>query len=469
MDTDGSAANGGSASFHTSSRALAEDVRFLVQSLGGTATLNVKADARGHKDQFCLHLALPSDVIPFRLSRKRAAFKQRKHPLGRTIVAVERCGREPVRCITVDAADGLYITDDCVVTHNSAHYEHPELIEAALLDNTNVQVDISSVNGIGNVFHRRRDAGVLWVPGATLEKTVANVFVMDWRDHPAKDQAWYHAREAKAIADGILHLHRREIDRDYSAAIEGIIIPGEWVKAAIDAHVKLGWPDEGIWGAALDVADSGGDRNALATRKGPLLMSCEEWGARDTGVTTRKAIAVCQPHLPLALQYDAIGVGSGVKAEANRLRDEQVLPDGLRLVAWNAGGEVLDPEQRVIPGDPNSVKNRDFFANVKAQGWWQLRLRFERTFRAVTEGVKYHHDELISLPSTLPKVHQVTKELSQPTASQGARLKMVVDKAPEGTKSPNMGDAIMMAFWPMREFVPSRAFVGTYGVGREDD
>ncbi|MDT9693866.1 hypothetical protein Q5762_37205, partial [Streptomyces sp. P9(2023)] len=31
----------------------------------------------------------------------------------------------------------------------SAHYERPEKIEAALGDNTNVQVDISSVNGLG--------------------------------------------------------------------------------------------------------------------------------------------------------------------------------------------------------------------------------------------------------------------------------------------------------------------------------
>jgi hypothetical protein len=34
----------------------------------------------------------------------------------------------------------------------SAHYEHPDLIEAALGDNTNVQIDISSVNGLGNVL-----------------------------------------------------------------------------------------------------------------------------------------------------------------------------------------------------------------------------------------------------------------------------------------------------------------------------
>ena len=41
----------------------------------------------------------------------------------------------------------------------SAHYERPEKIEAALADNTRTQIDISSVNGLGNVFHRRRENG----------------------------------------------------------------------------------------------------------------------------------------------------------------------------------------------------------------------------------------------------------------------------------------------------------------------
>ncbi len=36
----------------------------------------------------------------------------------------------------------------------SAHYERPEKIEAALGDNTRVQVDISSVNGLNNPFHK---------------------------------------------------------------------------------------------------------------------------------------------------------------------------------------------------------------------------------------------------------------------------------------------------------------------------
>lgn len=164
----------------------------------------------------------------------------------------------------------------------SAHYERPEKIEAALADTTNVQIDISSVNGPGNVFHRRREAGVEWAPGAALASDRTNVFVMDWRDHPAKDAAWYERRRAKADADGLLHVFAQEVDRDYAAAVAGIIIPGAWVASAIDAHRVLGFDDDGAWRAGFDPADEGGDRHALAIAKGSVVRSVEECRRRPT-------------------------------------------------------------------------------------------------------------------------------------------------------------------------------------------
>jgi phage terminase large subunit len=47
----------------------------------------------------------------------------------------------------------------------AAHYLYPDMIEAALGDNTNVQIDISTPNGLGNVFHRRRKTGRIWTTG----------------------------------------------------------------------------------------------------------------------------------------------------------------------------------------------------------------------------------------------------------------------------------------------------------------
>jgi phage terminase large subunit len=67
----------------------------------------------------------------------------------------------------------------------------------------------------------------------------------------------------------------------------------------------------------------------------------------------------------------------------------------------------------------------------------------------VTEGVNYDQDELISLPSDLPLLRTLQKELSQPTMSQGTRMRLVIDKQPEGTHSPNLADAVVMAYWPV--------------------
>jgi phage terminase large subunit len=338
----------------------------------------------------------------------------------------------------------------------SAHYEHPEMIEASLGDNTRVQIDISSVNGLGNVFHRKRESGVDWC-GGDVVRGRTNVFVMDWRDHPDKTSDWYEERRSKASEEGLLHIFAQEVDRNYAASVEGVVIPAEWVKSAVDAHLALKWKEaeNDPCYAGLDVADGGGDRNALAIREASVLRNVEQWGERDTGVTTRRALDGVLPYARkrrrVHLQYDSVGVGAGVKSEGNRLKDESVFPQYVSLVSWNAGAAVLYPDKRVIAEDGESVLNKDFYRNLKAQAWWQLRLRFERTHRAVTEGVTYDRDELISLPSNLPLLRTLEKELSQPTMVRDSRMRLVIDKQPEGTRSPNLADAVVMAYWPVDE------------------
>lgn len=333
----------------------------------------------------------------------------------------------------------------------SAHYERPEKIDAALGDNTRCQIDISSVNGLGNVFHRKRQSGQDWEPGRPLSRTCANVFVMGWQDHPAKSREWYEERKAKAVAGGLLHIFAQEVDRSYASSVEGVIIPHEWLIACFDAHKKLGFDDSGRWCAAQDVADGGLDRNAFAARKGVILKRAAEWGERDTALTARRAIGHCEGMGRVDVQYDCIGVGAGVKAEVNRLKDENLLPDGIRFIPWDAGAGPKNPDDRVNNDDPQSPLNKDFYGNFKAQGWWELRLRVYRTFRAVTQGIKYDVDDLISFdteelgPAVMRKIEE---ELCQPTAGKSARLKTIVNKQPDGTRSPNIGDAVMMVYWP---------------------
>lgn len=351
----------------------------------------------------------------------------------------------------------------------SAHYERPEKVEAALGDNTNVQIDISSVNGLGNVYHRKREAGIDWARGnPRIEPGYTRVFVVDWRDHPTKTQAWYDLRKAKHVREGLQHIFAQEVDRDYSAAVSNTIIPYEWLSACVDAHERLEWMRaeafSNNWSAGLDIADGGIDRNGLIKRQSIIVRHAAEWGDRDPGVTTRNAVADLRIHRGIKVQYDCIGVGASVKSEYNRLVEvKQVEPNEILLVPWNAGAGVLDPAFYIIPDDDKSTKNRDFFLNLKAQAWWSMRTRVYKTFRAITEGVFYPVEELCSFDSKCPLVLQLLKELAQPTKkADTATMKMVIDKKPDGMKSPNLADACVMSYFPVPEH---HAFVamGTYG------
>lgn len=348
----------------------------------------------------------------------------------------------------------------------AAHYEHPELIEASLMANARVQIDVSSVHGIGNVFQRKRDAGVEWEPGKPVVSGRVNVFVMDWRHHPGKTQEWYDSAKAEKESAGMPHIFAQEVDRNYSAAVQGTVIPAEWVRSCIDAHKVLNLKGDGGWCAALDIADEGGDTNAQAKRKGIILRYLDEWGARDPGVTARKAIDACRDICPVSMQYDSIGMGTNVKSEWNRLEDEGLRPRGLTLVPWNAGAAPLHPERRVIPGDKESPKNEDFYANIKAQAWWELRRRIYTTHCAVqavmlkakhrADGVysaddfTWDEDDVVSLPSDLPLIWKLVKELSQPTMTKNSRMKLMINKTPDGSKSPNLADAVVMCYWPIK-------------------
>lgn len=336
----------------------------------------------------------------------------------------------------------------------SAHYEHPELIEAALGDNTRVQVDISTVNGIGTIYDRKREAAVEWKPGKKMKPGYTQMIVMDWSDHPMKTQAWYDERQAKAKREGIIHVFRQEVDRNPAAALQGIIIPYEWVNAAVDAHVKLKFTDAGHWMGSLDIADEGGDLNGLTARKGVILRYAEDWAGDEEGVgkSARYSIGKLNEMGCKTMQYDSVGIGAGVKSEANRLKKEKKLPHGFQLIPWDAGQTPLNPKARYIPGDSQSPLIEDFYKNLKAQGWWELRRRFEKVYQMITEPYiyKYKFDELISLPSNLPRIAQIKRELSQPTIKYDGVMRILVDKKPDGAKSPNLGDSIMQNYFPLK-------------------
>ena len=128
MDTDGYCDKDGYSTFTTVSKQLAEDVVFIVQSLGGNAPVRIKNNRKyktkdGNdvmcKTAFEVTVKLPKPLVPFRLQRKLSRLKEtRKEPV-RCIKEISYVGEEECQCILLDSKSHLYLTDDFIVTHNS--------------------------------------------------------------------------------------------------------------------------------------------------------------------------------------------------------------------------------------------------------------------------------------------------------------------------------------------------------------
>lgn len=237
---------------------------------------------------------------------------------------------------------------------------------------------------------------------------------------------------------------------DYESVGSKVVIPAAWVQSAIGLAEHLGIEITGRTYGALDVAgaEDGGDENAFATRKGIALLGVETWNGLDTALTTQKAARMAMEAGAPELFYDSVGVGEGVTGEWASMGRRGEQPKGLQMHPWNGGASPLRPDDRVEPDNPNSPLNKDQYHNLKAQAWFAMRKRFENAHKA-RHGRPYDADMLVSLPANLRDLVQLEEELTQPQHKTSGTGKVLVDKQPDGARSPNMADAVVMAFWPI--------------------
>jgi phage terminase large subunit len=336
----------------------------------------------------------------------------------------------------------IYFVDE------SAHLERPNLVEASLSATTNCRIDMSSVNGMQNPFAQKRFS---W--------PARQIFTFHWRQDPRKDDDWYEKQKLKTPDPAIL---AQEVDINYSASVTGVVIPPEWVQAAINAHEKLGFEATGAKSGALDVADEGVDLNAFAVRHGIVLYYVDAWSGKGADIfdTVEKAYGVCDAEKLPGFRYDADGLGAGVRGDARVLNERRGADKALEAEAFRGSEAPVNPDDPIPTAntderDKDERTNKDFFANRKAQAWWNLRVRFQRTYRAVTMAAagddwraSYDADELIALSPRIPRLVDLCAQFSQPTYSENGAGKILIDKAPDGAKSPNDADAVMIVFAP---------------------
>lgn len=321
----------------------------------------------------------------------------------------------------------IYFVDE------AAHLEHDLVVDAALSKNTPCRQDLSSVRGMENSFATRMHDGF------------SRKFTYHWRHNPRFTEADYAAfrKQWGAVTTA------QELDIDYLASVEGVIIPQVHVQAMIDAHSKLNIEPSGVRRGALDVADEGKDLNAFAARHGSLVMHCSSWRGKGSFLheTTDRAYLLCDTLQLEGFDYDADGMGSGVRSDVDRIEGRRKAEHlkKLRVAAYRGSGEVFQPERKVQGTDRTA---KDMYQNLKAQSWGELARRAAETARAVLEGGPYNPDLIISLDSKIPELSKLCIELSQARWKISANGKLMVDKSPDGKASPNMGDALVILFSP---------------------
>lgn len=125
MDSDGTIGNKNRISFSTASERLANDVKELIHSLGGRATVhkyirNNKINKNGEAN-ISFVLLIQIKINPFKLKRKAERYNPTNVKYcSKYICRVEKDGNEDAQCIYVDSEDHSYLTGhNYIVTHNT--------------------------------------------------------------------------------------------------------------------------------------------------------------------------------------------------------------------------------------------------------------------------------------------------------------------------------------------------------------
>lgn len=259
---------------------------------------------------------------------------------------------------------------------------------------------------------------------------------------PAEMEIERHICETKA-PDSYGHiwkgLHRQ-------SNVERTVLPYNLLLRAVGAADKLRYLGTSYGYAGVDVADGGADKPSLAVRYGSTVVLCKELNDKNGNEIANTVLTELGRYRIARCHYDVTGVGASMKAEFYRRNKKY-------------GGLPFTPDPFLfggkIQGETTTYlypfSNKDYFSRANAQGYWNLRLRLDNTIRMLdgqTKGVDLNY--CLFLPKNTPD--KILRELSQVVYDFDGSDKLRINKQPkqEGTnikmKSPNLADAIMMAF-----------------------
>lgn len=328
-----------------------------------------------------------------------------------------------------------------------ASLANPQAVDNALSENTNCIIYGSTPKGTNNLFYQKR-----------MNFKTEDIFTFHWSTNPLKNDEWYAYVVSKFDAITIA----QEVDIDYTASVEGIVIPAQWVRSAVGLKI----PHDGVRTSGADVGGgTGSGESVYVSRCGMNVLQMQCFDRKEPTEFALECGRLAEIDKVENFYYDAIGVGAGIAGAIKKANDSKPKQGKWKftLIPILSG----KPATKRKYSDAPALLARDRFGNLRAELWWNLRERFRKTHEVVTlmherrldlesaiEQSEWKLNDLISIPND----NELITQLSQPTMYQTSNGSTMVeskeDMRERGIGSPDRADALVYCFSDLKPFVP---------------
>lgn len=275
-----------------------------------------------------------------------------------------------------------------------------DALEGALTQKGSKQLAISTppmdkVGAFYEIFSRKRQ-------GYKLHHTSSI-------ESPNVSREWIEARKRDWGEDS--NLYKARVMGEFVESGQDILIP---ISKIYDA-TKRTLEAKGRKVLGVDVARYGEDKTVILYREGNKVTKVEKYVKEDTMQTAGRVVNAIQTFKPEVTQIDVIGVGAGV---FDRLKEL---------------GHTVEPFNS--SEKPENEEALERFANVRAEAYWGLRERII-------------NDE-IDIPDDEELVGELANLKYKFTSSGKLQIESKEDMKKRGVKSPDIADALMIAFYDL--------------------
>ena len=314
----------------------------------------------------------------------------------------------------------------------AAFLEDPAAADASLSENAEVKCWLSTPNGIGNAFYAKRKSGDY------------PVFRLHYSDDPRKTPEEMAAKKHRYRYDPALYAQEYEID--YAASVENVVIPLVWLEACVKYESSGNGPV--FAGADVGAGSKGG--NVYLARRGVKVTRIEESSEpnsiKQAGWLRDLALADSAERLCV----DAPAVGIGVTSALTAMHEDRALPFEMCPVSTgNPASDDLWDDNR--PG-------RERFINIRAEEWWRMRIRAEKTYEVVNGLAEHPEDELLDLPDDQDLLDQLASPLYfRVGTGSKIRIESKEEMRDRNVRSPHKADALILSFY----LPPAKGWTGS--------